>query len=68
MSTSSFRCGGGVGVKVGGGVVPAGEVSHGDMLPPVVRLLKKTVVSSQFSEACVWGEGDVWLALTLSAE
>lgn len=23
-----------------------GEVSHGDMLPPVVRLLKKTIVSS----------------------
>lgn len=45
MSTSSFRRGGGW-----GGVVAVGEVSHGDMLPPVVRLLKKTIVSS-----LLWG-------------
>lgn len=44
--------GGGGGV----GVVAVGEVSHGDMLPPVVRLLKKAIVSSLLSEACGGGE------------
>lgn len=54
MSTSSFWCGGGGGG--GGGAVAVSKVSHGDMLPPLVRLLKKTVVSSRFSEACGGGE------------
>lgn len=45
-----------VGGRVWGGVVPVGEVSHGDMLPPVVRVLKKTVVSALFSEACGRGK------------
>lgn len=51
---STFRCGG-EGVGVAGGVVPVGEVSQGDMLPPVVGHLKKTVVSWLFSEAKMFG-------------